>query len=164
MPRIIPNLWFEHGEAEEAAAFYTGIFPGSEVRTVLRYGESGPGEPGTVMTVDFTLGGQPCTAINGGPHATFNDAISLFVDCHGQEEIDRYWDALLAGGGQPVQCGWLKDRYGVSWQVVDNDAMAEVLGDADPERRERAMAAMMQMVKIDVEALRAAADGVPAAG
>ena len=156
MPRIIPNLWFDT-EAEEAARFYVSIFPSSEIRDITYYGEAGPGEPGTVLTVDFTLDGQEHTAINGGPHFTFSEAISLLVSCADQEEVDRYWSAL-GDGGEEGQCGWLKDRYGLSWQVVPV-GMGEVLGDPDPERGQRAMRAMFGMKKLDLAALRAAAGG-----
>ena len=156
MPRIIPNLWFDT-EAEEAARFYVSIFPSSEIRDITRYGEAGPGEPGTVLTVDFVLDGQEHTAINGGPLFTFSEAISLLISCADQEEVDRYWSAL-AEGGEEGQCGWLKDRYGLSWQVVPI-GMGELLGDPDPERGQRAMRAMLAMVKIDIAAIRAAADG-----
>jgi predicted 3-demethylubiquinone-9 3-methyltransferase (glyoxalase superfamily) len=157
MPTIIPNLWFDT-QAEEAAAFYVSIFPGSKITDVTRYGPSGPGLEGTVMTVDFELAGQRHTAINGGPQFPFTEAISLLVECADQAEVDRYWDALLAGGGQPVQCGWLKDRYGLSWQVSPV-GMNELLTDPDPARAERAMQAMLQMVKLDLGELQRAADG-----
>ena len=156
MPRIIPNLWFDT-QAEEAARFYVSVFPSSEIRDITYYGEAGPGAPGTVLTVDFTLDGQAHTAINGGPHFTFSEAISLLVDCADQEEVDRYW-SVLGEGGEEGQCGWLKDRYGLSWQVVPA-GMGEVLGDPDPERGQRAMRAMLGMKKLDLAALRAAADG-----
>lgn len=155
MPRIIPNLWFDT-EALEAAEFYCGIFPNSEVTRVNHYTEAGPGEPGTVLTVDFILDGQPYTAINGGPRFPFTEAVSLLVDCADQGEVDRYW-AALTDGGQEVQCGWLKDRYGLSWQICPSD-LDEILGDPDPQRAARAMQAMLGMVKIDISAIRAAAD------
>lgn len=155
MPTIVPNLWFD-SEALEAAEHYTSIFPGSEIRSVSRYPESGPGPAGSVLTVDFALDGQPFTAINGGPRFPFTPAVSLLVECADQEEVDRYW-AALTDGGEEVRCGWLQDRYGLSWQIVP-EGMAELLADPDPARAERAMAAMLQMVKLDLAALRAAAD------
>jgi len=157
VPTIIPNLWFDT-QAEEAATFYVSIFPDSRVTAVTRYGPAGPGPEGSVMTVDFELGGQRHTAINGGPQFPFTEAISLLVECADQAEVDRYWDALLAGGGQPVQCGWLKDRYGLPWQVCPV-GMAELVADPDPARAERAMRAMLQMVKLDLHELQRAADG-----
>jgi predicted 3-demethylubiquinone-9 3-methyltransferase (glyoxalase superfamily) len=156
MPRITPNLWFDT-EALEAAEFYVSVFPNSEITEVDYYGEAGPGPAGTVLTVDFTLDGQPYTGINGGPQFTFDEAISLLITCHAQGEVDYYWDTLTAVG-EESQCGWLKDRYGLSWQVCPS-GMGEVLGDADPERGQRAMRAMLGMKKIDIDALRAAADG-----
>jgi len=157
---IVPNLWFDT-QAEEAAAFYTSVFPDSRIVGVTRYPEGSPGPTGSVMTVEWEIGGQRYVGINGGPQFPFTEAVSFQVTCDSQEELDRYWDALLAGGGQEVQCGWLRDRYGLSWQVVPA-GMEEVLSDADPERAARAMRAMMGMVKIDIAAVRAAADGVPA--
>jgi predicted 3-demethylubiquinone-9 3-methyltransferase (glyoxalase superfamily) len=157
VPRITPNLWFDT-QALEAAEFYVSIFPNSKVTDVAHYTEAGPGEPGTVLTVAFELDGQPFVAINGGPEFTFDEAVSLEIDCADQAEVDRYWDALLAGGGQESQCGWLKDKYGLSWQVVPS-GMAELFRDDDEERANRAMQAMLGMKKLDVAALRAAADG-----
>ncbi|HWI04995.1 MAG TPA: VOC family protein [Acidimicrobiales bacterium] len=158
MPRITPNLWFDT-QGQEAAEFYCSIFPNSRITNVTYYGEAGPGPAGTVLTVDFVLDGQEYTAINGGPDFTFTEAISLLVNCKDQEEVDYYWSKLTEGG-QEVQCGWLKDRYGLSWQVC-SVGMLELLNDPDPERSQRAMKAMLGMVKLDLEALRAAADGVP---
>ena len=157
MPRITTNLWFDT-QAEEAAGFYVSVFPHSEVTTITRYTESGPGRAGDVLTVDFVLDGQPYTAINGGPDFTFNEAISLLVNCDGQEEVDYYWNKLREGGGEEVACGWLKDRYGLAWQVFPTQA-GDLLSDADPERSQRAMKAMLSMKKIDLAAMRAAADG-----
>ena len=159
--QITPNLWFDR-QAEQAAEFYVSIFPNSRILGTTRYPEGAPGPAGEVMTVDFELAGQRFTGINGGPHFTFDEAVSFLVPCADQAEVDRYWDALLEGGGTTSQCGWLKDRFGLSWQVVP-DGMDELLADADPERAQRAMQAMLGMVKLDVAALRAAADGVPAA-
>jgi predicted 3-demethylubiquinone-9 3-methyltransferase (glyoxalase superfamily) len=156
VPRIVPNLWFD-AQALEAAEFYCGIFPNSEITGVEHYSEAGPGEPGSVFIVAFTLDGQPFMAINGGPQFPFTEAISLQVDCADQAEIDRYW-AALTDGGQEVQCGWLKDRFGLSWQVAPAD-MGGLLFSDDPERARRATEAMMGMVKIDIAAIVAAADG-----
>lgn len=155
MPRITPNLWFDT-ESKEAADFYVSVFPNSELRNVSYYSEAGPGKAGTVLTVDFVLDGQAYTAINGGPEFRFSEAISLLVNCADQDEVDYYWTKLSEGGAES-QCGWLKDRYGLSWQIVPS-AMAEVLSDPDSGRAERAMRAMLGMKKIDMAALRAAAD------
>jgi predicted 3-demethylubiquinone-9 3-methyltransferase (glyoxalase superfamily) len=157
VPRITPNLWFDT-EGKEAAEFYVSVFPNSKITNVTYYGDAGPGPAGTVLTVDFVLDGQEYTAINGGPQFTFDEAISLLVNCADQEEVDYYWDTL-SEGGEESQCGWLKDKYGLSWQVCPT-GMADVLNDPDKERGERSMKAMLGMKKIDVAALRAAADGV----
>ena len=156
MPTITPNLWFDD-QSEEAAAFYVSVFPNSRIRSVSYYGEAGPRPAGMVLTVDFVLDGQGFTAINGGPDFTFDEAVSLLINCADQDEIDYYWNALSAGG-QEGPCGWLKDRYGLSWQVVP-EGMAELLGDPDDEGGQRAMRAMLGMRKLDIAALRAAADG-----
>jgi predicted 3-demethylubiquinone-9 3-methyltransferase (glyoxalase superfamily) len=156
---IVPNLWFDT-QAEEAAAFYTSVFDNSRILNVARYSEAGPGEPGTVMTVEFELNGQRFVGINGGPQFTFDEAISFQITCDSQEELDSYWNRL-SDGGQEGPCGWLKDRYGLSWQVVP-DGMAELFNDPDPTRAQRAVQAMLGMKKLDIAALRAAADGVPA--
>jgi predicted 3-demethylubiquinone-9 3-methyltransferase (glyoxalase superfamily) len=158
--RIVPNLWFD-GNAEEAADFYVSIFPSARVLMKTHYPENSPGPAGTVMTVEFELDGERIVAINGGPQFTFSEAISLMVSCADQDEVDYYWERLGAGG-EHGPCGWLKDRYGLSWQVVP-EGMDEVFADADPERAQRAMQAVLGMGKLDVAALRAAADGVPAA-
>jgi len=157
MPRITPNLWF-HTEALEAAEFYVSVFPNSEVTNVTHYNEAGPREAGMILTVDFELDGQRVTAINGGPQFHFDEAISLLIDCKDQEEVDYYW-AKLSQGGEEGPCGWVKDRYGLSWQVVPG-GMEELLNDPDSERAVRAMTAMLGMTKLDVAALQAAADGV----
>ena len=157
MPRITPNLWFD-SEAKDAAEFYVSIFPNSEITDVSTYGEAGPGPAGTVLSVSFSLDGQPYTGINGGPQFTFSEAISLSIACADQREVDHYWNRLV-DGGEESQCGWLKDRYGLSWQVVPA-ALGELLSDPDPDRAARAMRAMLGMRKLDVAALRAAADGV----
>jgi predicted 3-demethylubiquinone-9 3-methyltransferase (glyoxalase superfamily) len=156
--RITPNLWFDT-QAEEAAAFYLSIFPNSRVVAVARYSEAGPGPAGSVMTVEFELDGMAFVAINGGPQFPFTPAVSLQINCADQDEVDRYWERLTDGGSE-VQCGWLTDRYGVSWQVVP-PGMAEILGDPDPARAQRAVQAMFGMKKLDLAALRAAADAVP---
>jgi predicted 3-demethylubiquinone-9 3-methyltransferase (glyoxalase superfamily) len=156
MPRITPNLWFDT-ESKEAAEFYVSVFPNSEIRNVSYYGEAGPRPAGTVLTVDFVLDGQEITAINGGPEFTFDEAISLLINCADQKEVDYYWDKL-SEGGEEGQCGWLKDRYGLSWQVVPA-GMGELMSDPDRSRADRAMKAMLGMKKLDVAALKAAADG-----
>ena len=158
--KITPNLWFDT-EAEEAAQFYTSVFANSRIVSVARYPEAGPREPGMVMVVEFELDGQRFVAINGGPEFTFDEAVSFQINCETQEEVDYYWERLLSGGGEEGPCGWLKDRYGLSWQVTPT-GMEEMLNDPDPERANRAMQAMLGMRKIDIGALRAAADGVPA--
>lgn len=155
MPRIVPNLWFDT-QALEAAEFYVSVFPNSRIVNVSHYTDAGPREAGMVLTVDFELDGQRVTAINGGPEFTFDEAVSFLIECEDQAEVDRYWEALL-DGGQPSQCGWLKDRFGFSWQVVPK-GMEDLLMDPDPQRATRAMRAMLGMVKIDVAAIRAAAD------
>jgi predicted 3-demethylubiquinone-9 3-methyltransferase (glyoxalase superfamily) len=162
MPKITPFLWFDD-QAEEAAEFYVSVFnarPGSagdsEILGVSRYGETGPGKPGSAMTVSFRLEGQDFTGLNGGPQYRFTEAVSLFVSCETQEEVDALWSALTEGG-QEDACGWLKDRYGLSWQIIPT-ALGELLGDPDPERAGRAMQAMLKMSKIDIDGLRRAAE------
>jgi len=156
MPKISPFLWFDH-EAEEAARFYTSIFEDSRMGKITRYGKAGPGPEGSVMTVEFELEGQRLIALNGGPHFKFTEAISFSVECETQEEVDEYWEKLSAGGEQGP-CGWLKDRYGLSWQVNPR-VLSEMLDDPDPVRSRRVMEAMMQMKKIDIGGLRHAYDG-----
>lgn len=156
MPRIVPNLWFDT-QAEEAAEFYVSIFPNSRVTEITRYTEAGPGPAGSVLTVNFELDGQLFTGINGGPQFPFTEAVSFVIGCADQAELDHYWERLT-DGGQEVQCGWLKDRYGLSWQVVPA-GWEELMNDPDPERAARATAAMLGMVKLDIAALEAAADG-----
>ncbi|KLJ03608.1 VOC family protein [Streptomyces albidoflavus] len=158
MQKITTNLWFD-GQAEEAAAFYTSLFKDGRVLGVERFTEAGPGEPSSVVTVTFRLAGQEFVAINGGPEFTFTEAISLSVDCETQEEVDRYWEALTADGGEEVQCGWLKDKYGLSWQIVPR-ALVELLASSDREAAARATRAMLEMKKLDIQALRDAAAGV----
>ena len=155
---ITPCLWFDT-QGEDAARFYTAIFPNSRITDVARYGAAGPRPEGEVMTAAFELDGQPFVALNGGPEFTFNEAISFQVSCQDQDEVDRYWDAL-SEGGEEGPCGWLKDKFGVSWQIVP-EALQRLLGDPDPERAQRAMGAMLQMKKIDVSELEAAAGGAP---
>ena len=157
MPRITPNLWFDT-ESKEAAEFYVSVFPNSEIRTISYYNDAGPRPAGTVLTVDFVLDGQSFTAINGGPEFTFDEAISLLIDCADQAEVDYYWERLT-DGGEESQCGWLKDRYGLSWQIIPT-ALHTLLGDPDPGRSGRAMKAMLQMNKIDIAELERAADEV----
>ena len=158
--RITPNLWFDT-EAEEAAEFYTSVFKNSRIVFVAHYTEAGPRPAGTVMTVEFELDGQRFVGINGGPEFTFDEAVSLHVNCEDQDEVDHYWERL-SDGGEEGQCGWLKDRYGLSWQVVP-EGMEELFADADPQRAQRGMQAMLSMRKLDIAALRNAADGVGAA-
>jgi len=160
MQRIVTNLWFDT-EAEEAAEFYTSIFKDSRIVHVARYTEAGPRPAGMVMTVEFELDGQRFIGINGGPEFKFDEAISLMINCETQDEIDYYWERLTEGG-EESQCGWLKDRYGLSWQVVPT-GMDEVFSDPDPERARRAMEALLKMRKLDIAALRSAADGVQTA-
>jgi predicted 3-demethylubiquinone-9 3-methyltransferase (glyoxalase superfamily) len=155
MPRITPNLWFDT-ESQEAAEFYVSIFPNSQVTNVTHYGEAGPRAAGMVLTVDFVLDGQEYTAINGGPEFTFDEAISLLINCADQDEVDYYW-TKLSEGGEEGPCGWLKDRYGLSWQVVPV-GMIELFNHPDKDRANRAMAAMLQMKKLDLAAIEAAAD------
>jgi predicted 3-demethylubiquinone-9 3-methyltransferase (glyoxalase superfamily) len=156
MPHIIPNLWFDT-EGLDAAEFYVSVFPNSKITNVTHYNEAGPRPAGMVLTVDFVLDGQRVTAINGGPEFRFDEAISLLIDCKDQEEVDYYW-SKLSDGGEEGPCGWLKDRYGLSWQVVPA-GMIELLTDSDHDRAVRAMKAMLGMRKLDVAALQAAADG-----
>ncbi len=156
MQRITPFLWFDH-EAEEAARFYASIFPNSRIGKVTRYGEAGPGPKGSVMTVQFELDGQQFIALNGGPQFKFTEAVSFSVDCKTQKEVDEYWKKLSAGG-EEGPCGWLKDRYGLSWQI-NPTALGEMLGDPDPKRSKRVMEAMLKMKKIDIDGLRRAYEG-----
>ena len=160
--RIVPNLWFDT-QAEEAARYYTGIFKNSKIGTIARYGEAGrevTGKaPGTVMTVAFELNGQPFTALNGGPDFKFNEAVSFQIMGRTQDEVDHYWDRLSAGGDkQAQQCGWVKDKYGVSWQVVPT-VLVEMMADPDKEKSGRVMEAMLQMRKLDIAELERAYDG-----
>ena len=162
MSRITPCLWFDT-EGEEAARFYTSVFPNSRIVDVARYGEAGPREAGTVMAVKFELDGQEFVALNGGPEFTFDEAISFQIDCADQDEVDRYW-TTLSEGGEEGPCGWLKDRFGLSWQVVPA-RLIELLSDPDEAKAQRAMAAMLELRKIDIAGIEeaAAGAGMPAA-
>ena len=151
MPKITPFLWFDNN-AEEAAQFYTSIFKNSRMGDVHRYGDGGPGPKGTVMTVSFSLEGQEFTALNGGPLFKFNESISFVVRCKTQQEVDYFWEKLLAGG-QRSQCGWLKDKFGLSWQIIP-DILIELLGDKDAAKAQRVMQAMLQMTRIDIQKLK----------
>ena len=153
MQKFTPFLWFD-GKAEEAMNFYTSIFQNSKIGNVVRYGEAGPGPKGTVMTATFRLDGQEFIALNGGPQFKFTEAISFWVNCETQEEIDEMWEKLSAGG-EKGRCGWLKDKYGLSWQIVP-PVLGEMLGDKDPEKSKRVMMAMLQMDKIDIKTLKQA--------
>ncbi|MER5928810.1 VOC family protein [Streptomyces sp. NPDC002054] len=150
-------LWFD-GKAEEAAAYYVSVFKDGRIGRIDYYTEAGPGEPGSVVTVEFEINGQKFVALDGGPEFTFNEAVSFMIECADEAEADYYWDALTKDGGQGVACGWLKDKYGVSWQVTPAEAM-ELLRDPDPARAARATKAMLTMKKLDVAAMRKAADG-----
>ena len=154
MDQITPCLWFDT-EGEEAAKFYTSIFPNSKIVDVAHYGEAGPRPAGTVMAVSFELNGQKFVALNGGPQFTFSEAISFQVGCEDQAEVDRFWNKLTEGG-EEGQCGWLKDKFGLSWQIFPK-ALPKLLGDPDREKAQRAMAAMLKMKKIDLGALEQAA-------
>jgi len=154
MSAITPCLWFDT-EGEEAASFYTSVFPNSKILNVSRYGEAGPRPAGTVMTVEFELDGLTFVALNGGPEFTFNEAISFQVSCKDQDDVDRYWSEL-SEGGEEGPCGWLKDRFGVSWQIVPT-ALPRLLGDPDREKSQRVMAAMLEMRKIEIDELERAA-------
>jgi predicted 3-demethylubiquinone-9 3-methyltransferase (glyoxalase superfamily) len=154
MPKITPWLWFDT-EGEEAAEFYTSIFPNSKITEIARYGSAGPRPEGTVMTVAFELDGQKLAALNGGPDFKFNEAVSFLVSCKDQEEVDCYWNKL-SEGGEEGPCGWLKDKYGLSWQIIPT-ALDELLGDPDREKAQRVMQAMLSMGKIEIEGLERAA-------
>jgi predicted 3-demethylubiquinone-9 3-methyltransferase (glyoxalase superfamily) len=156
MPQITPFLWFDH-QAEEAANFYVSVFKNSQIGAITRYGDAGPGPKGSVMTIDFELDGQRFIALNGGPHFKFTEAISFSIECHTQDEVDHYWSKLTAGG-QEVQCGWVKDKYGLSWQV-NPIALGRMLSDPDPQKAKRAMEAMLKMKKIVIADLERAYNG-----
>jgi predicted 3-demethylubiquinone-9 3-methyltransferase (glyoxalase superfamily) len=154
--KITPFLWFD-GNAEEAMHFYTSVFKNSRTGNVVRYGEAAPGPKGSVMSVSFELDGQQFYALNGGPHFSFTPAVSFFVSCKTQEELDYFWDKL-SEGGQKQPCGWLQDKYGLSWQIIPTD-LGEMLHDKDGHKSQRVMKAMLQMKKIEIEGLRQAYDG-----
>ena len=156
MQKITPFLWFD-GKAEEAMNFYISIFKNSKVGRVTRYGEAGPGPKGTVMSATFQLEGQEFMALNGGPQFTFTPAISFFVNCETQQEVDELWEKLIEGGKKD-RCGWLKDKYGLSWQIIPS-ALGKMLGDKDPEKSKRVMEAMLQMDKIEIKGLQEAYKG-----
>jgi predicted 3-demethylubiquinone-9 3-methyltransferase (glyoxalase superfamily) len=157
MQKITTFLWFDD-QAEAAANFYTSIFKNSRITNVSRYGEGGPGQPGTAMVVNFELDGQEFMALNGGPEFKFTEAISLFVNCETQAEVDQLWNKLTADGGEESQCGWLKDKFGLSWQIVPN-SLGDYLGGPDPLGAQRAMQAMLQMRKLDISALKRSYEG-----
>ena len=157
MSKITPFLWFDH-QAEEAARFYTSIFRNSKMGAVTRYGENMPGKAGSVLTVTFEIEGVEYTALNGGPDHTFTDAISFVVHCESQAEVDDYWAKLTANGGKEVACGWLKDKYGLSWQIIPT-LLLELITDPDKAKAQRVTQAMLKMVKIDIPTLEAAARG-----
>jgi len=156
MQKIHPFLWFDT-QAEDAARFYVSVFRNSKMGEIVRYGDAGPGPKGAVMTVSFELEGLPFTALNGGPVFKFNESISFSVDCHSQAEVDELWEKL-SDGGETGQCAWLKDRFGVSWQIVPS-ILPELLADPDPVKSQRVMAAMLRMTKIDIAKLKAAYAG-----
>ena len=153
MQKVTPFLWFDN-QAEEAARFYTSVFKNSRLGEIGRYGEGGPAPAGSVMTVTFTLDGQEFIALNGGPHFKFTEAVSFFIRCETQQEVDEFWEKL-SEGGEKSRCGWLKDRFGLSWQVMPT-ALGEMLQDKDPRKSRRVMEAMLQMDKLDIERLRRA--------
>jgi len=157
MQKITPFLWFDNN-AEEATDLYVSVFKNSKIGKISRCGDAGPGPKGSVMTATFELEGQEFMALNGGPHFKFTPAISLFVNCETQEEVDEIWNKFLSAGGKADQCGWLTDKYGLSWQIIPK-ALGEMLSDPDPEKSQRVMKAMMQMVKIDIAGLKRAYEG-----
>ena len=156
MKAITPCLWFDN-RAEEAAHFYVSLFPNSKIKQINRYTDAGPGKKGDVMVVVFEINGQEHVALNGGPKFNFNEAVSLQVHCDDQAEVDRLWDALTKDGGQESRCGWLKDKYGLSWQITPVQVL-EMVGDPDPEKARRAVLAMMPMHKLDVATMKKAVD------
>ena len=160
MQKITPFLWFDH-QAEEAARFYASVFKDGKVKTLSHYGDAGPGAKGSVMTAEFELFGQDFVALNAGPHFRFNESISFVVHCESQEEVDYYWDRLTADGGEESACGWLKDKYGLSWQITPT-VLLKLIKDKDPQRANRVMKAMMTMKKIDIKTIEQAAEGVEA--
>jgi len=154
MPKITPFLWFD-SQAEEAAKFYTSVFKNSKIGTMARYGDAGPGPKGSVMTASFQIEGQDFVALNGGPHFKFTEAVSFVVSCESQEEVDYYWKNLIAGGGQESQCGWLKDKFGLSWQIVPT-ILSKLLQDKDAKKAQQVMKEMMKMKRIIVADLQRA--------
>ena len=156
MPKPTPYLWFDT-KGQVAAEFYCSVFPNSRIVKISKYGQAGPRPAGDVMTVEFELDGQRFVALNGGPEFTFNEAVSFEIECQDQAEVDRYWSALTADGGEEGPCGWVKDKFGLSWQVTPR-RLNELIADPDQSRGQRAMAAMLQMKKIDIAAVEAAAD------
>ncbi|MEV0271940.1 VOC family protein [Hamadaea sp. NPDC050747] len=157
--KITPMLWFDN-EAEEAAEFYVGLFPDARILEVSRYGEGMPKPAGTALVVNFEIAGQRYQALNGGPDFKFTEAVSFVVDCADQKEVDYYWDAMTADGGEESQCGWLKDKYGVSWQIIPQQ-LSSLIGGADPAAAQRATQAMFGMRKLDIQGLQDAYDGKP---
>jgi predicted 3-demethylubiquinone-9 3-methyltransferase (glyoxalase superfamily) len=157
MQKITPFLWFDNN-AEEAANFYTSVFKNSKIGKISRYGDTGPGPKGQVMVVQFTLDGQEFTALNGGPLFKFNESVSFVVNVETQEEVDYYWDKLISGGGKPSQCGWLKDKFGLSWQIVPS-VIPRFMSDPDPAKQNRVMQEVMKMTKPDIAAMQRAFDG-----
>jgi len=157
MQKIHPCLWFDN-QAEQAMNFYVSVFKNAKAGRILRSGDAGPGPKGSVLTCTFEIEGQQFTALNGGPHFKFNEAISLMVDCKSQQEVDELWDKLASGGGEYSHCGWLKDKFGVSWQIIPT-VLIELLNDPDPQKSARVMAAMLKMGKIEIAKLQEAARG-----
>jgi predicted 3-demethylubiquinone-9 3-methyltransferase (glyoxalase superfamily) len=157
MQKITPFLWFDNN-AEQAAEFYVSIFKNSKILNVSRYGDAGPGPNGAVMVVNFQLAGQEFIALNGGPLFKFSEAFSFVVNCENQKEVDEYWSKLTSGGGQESQCGWLKDKFGFSWQVVPTE-LGKLMSDKDPKKANRVMQALLQMKKLDIAKLQQAAEG-----
>jgi predicted 3-demethylubiquinone-9 3-methyltransferase (glyoxalase superfamily) len=155
MQKIVPFLWYD-GKAEEAANFYVSIFKNSKIKNIRRYVEAGPGQKGSVMSAEFEREGQEFIALNGGPHYTFSPAISFFVNCETQAEVDELWEKL-SEGGEKVQCGWLRDKYGVSWQIIPT-ALGKMLADKEPQKSQRVMKVMMGMTKIEIDGLKRAYD------
>jgi predicted 3-demethylubiquinone-9 3-methyltransferase (glyoxalase superfamily) len=157
MQKITPFLWFDNN-AEQAAEFYVSIFKNSKILNVSRYGDAGPGPKGAVMVVNFQLAGQEFIALNGGPLFKFSEAFSFVVNCENQKEVDEYWSKLTSGGGQESQCGWLKDKFGFSWQVVPTE-LGKLMSDKDPKKANRVMQTLLQMKKLDIAKLQQAAEG-----
>lgn len=157
MQKITPFLWFD-GQAEEAANYYVSIFKDSRIKNIVRHGDAGPGPKGTVLTVDLEIEGQRFTALNGGPQFKFNESVSFVVHCKTQAEVDYYWDRLCADGGKPVACGWLKDKFGLSWQITP-DMLLELIQSKDTAKADRVMRVMMNQVKLDIAELQRAAEG-----